>query len=67
MVEKRVEVKVKEDDTPFYKRFWFWTAAGAVVAGAVVVTIIATRPEERAPAGPPTSTVNRVTPVAVRF
>jgi len=71
VVEKRVEVKVAED-TPFYKRFWFWTAAGAVVAGAVVVTVVLTRPDAREPAGPPTSTVDRVIPAgipraAVRF
>jgi hypothetical protein len=68
VVEKRVEVRVKEEETPFYKRFWFWTAAGAVVAGAVVVTVVvATRPDAREPAGPPSSTVDRVTPVAIRF
>jgi hypothetical protein len=66
VVEKRVEVKVAED-TPFYKRFWFWTAAGAVVAGGVVVAVILTRPDAREPAGPPTSSVDRVIPAGVRF
>jgi tetratricopeptide (TPR) repeat protein len=30
--------------TPFYKGWPFWTAVGAVVAGAVVLTIVLTRP-----------------------
>ena len=30
--------------TPFYKGWPFWTAAGAVLAGAVVLTIVLTRP-----------------------
>ncbi|MCA9671025.1 MAG: hypothetical protein KC503_35755 [Myxococcales bacterium] len=28
---------------PFYKRWWFWTIAGAVVAGAVTATVLATQ------------------------
>jgi hypothetical protein len=28
---------------PFYKRWWPWTIAGAVVAGVVVGTVIGTR------------------------
>ena len=28
--------------SPIYKRWWFWTAAGAVVAGAIVTTIALT-------------------------
>jgi len=30
--------------TPFYKGWPFWTAVGAVVAGAVVLTVVLTRP-----------------------
>lgn len=66
VVEKRVEVPA-EKSTPVYGRAWFWTAAGVLVAGAVVVTIIVTRPDERAPAAPPARTVDRVIPTAVRF
>ena len=28
--------------TPIYKTWWFWTGAGAVVVGAVVVVLLAT-------------------------
>ena len=31
---------------PFYKRWWFWTAVGVVVAGSVTAAVIATRPEQ---------------------
>ena len=33
------------ESSPFYTRWWFWTAVGAVVVGAVVVGAIATRGE----------------------
>jgi len=33
---------------PFYKRWWFWTAVGVVVAGAAAV-VAATRPGEASP------------------
>lgn len=35
---------------PFYKRWWFWTAVGAAVAGATVGTVIALQPEDMKPA-----------------
>lgn len=31
--------------TPFYKTWWFWTAGGVVVAGAVVGIAVAARPK----------------------
>jgi hypothetical protein len=33
-----------EATAPVYKRWWFWTALGAVVAGAVVTGILLSRP-----------------------
>ena len=30
---------------PLYKRWWFWAGIGAVVTGAVIVGVIATRPD----------------------
>jgi len=29
---------------PFYTRWWFWTAAGLVVAGSITAAVLATRP-----------------------
>lgn len=38
---------------PFYKRWWFWTVVGAVVAGAVTATALATTGgSDWRPAGP---------------
>ena len=31
---------------PFYKKWWFWTAVGVVVAGSVTAAVFATRPEQ---------------------
>lgn len=37
---------------PFYTRWWFWTAVGAVVAGGVTAAVVVTRePEGREPRG----------------
>ncbi len=33
----------RDDDKPVYTRWWFWAGAGAVVAGAVVGTLLLTR------------------------
>jgi hypothetical protein len=61
----KIEV-VKE--TPFYARAWFIaTTAVAVVGGATVGIIFATRPKETPAPGPPTSTVTVTFPAAVRF
>lgn len=35
-------------ETPIYRTWWFWTAAGAVVVTAVVVAIVATRGSDEA-------------------
>jgi tetratricopeptide (TPR) repeat protein len=37
------------EPSPAWKRWWFWTAAGVIVAGGVAAAIILTRPETRAP------------------
>lgn len=34
---------------PVWKRWWFWTGVGAVVAGGVVAALLLTRPETRTP------------------
>ena len=31
---------------PFYKKWWFWTIVGAVVAGATATTVVLTQPED---------------------
>jgi tetratricopeptide (TPR) repeat protein len=38
--------------SPFYKRWWFWTIVGVVVAGATTATVIALQPTDvEAPVG----------------
>jgi hypothetical protein len=34
---------------PVWKRWWFWTAAGVLAAGAAVTLVVSTQPETRAP------------------
>jgi tetratricopeptide (TPR) repeat protein len=34
---------------PIYKKWWFWTALGVVVAGATTATVIALQPESASP------------------
>jgi hypothetical protein len=31
-------------DQPIYKKWWFWTGVGVVVAGGIVTAILLTRP-----------------------
>jgi hypothetical protein len=38
-----------ETRRPVWKRWWFWTGAGAVVAGGVVAAVVLARPETRTP------------------
>jgi hypothetical protein len=40
---------VAEARRPVWKRWWFWTGVGAVVAGGVVAAFFLTRPETRTP------------------
>ena len=55
---------------PVYQRAWFWTTIGVAVTGAAAVGVImAVQPKAATPAGPPTSTVDRLIPASavVRF
>ena len=40
---------LRQPPPPIYKRWWFWTAVGAVVVGATVGTVVALRPEDMKP------------------
>ena len=40
------------EGAPIYKQWWFWTGAGALVVGAVVVAIVATSGSAAAPSSP---------------
>lgn len=48
---ERVSVKadLSPETTPLTRRWWFWTAAGVLVAGVAVGTYYATRPEPEQP------------------
>ena len=39
----------REEETPVYKKWWFWTGIGAVVAGGVAVAYFATRTKTTMP------------------
>jgi hypothetical protein len=56
-----------EHSTPIYERWWFWTGAAAIVAGAAVVTWAATRPEPEPPPYDGGSTGWVVSPALIRF
>lgn len=47
-LKKRIARLKAERDAPppIYKRWWFWTAIGVVVAGATTATVIALQPED---------------------
>ena len=47
----KIERQIRElqRPPPFYKRWWFWTVVGTVVAGATVGTVLALRPEDEKP------------------
>lgn len=44
-----LRAKLTPESVPLTKRWWFWTAAVGVVAGAAVATFAATRPEPSPP------------------
>lgn len=44
-----LSAQLLEEKVPLVKRWWFWTAALGVVAGAAVATFAMTRPEPSAP------------------
>ncbi|MCA9665446.1 MAG: hypothetical protein KC503_07655 [Myxococcales bacterium] len=43
---KRLKAE-RDKGPPIYKRWWFWTAIGVVVAGATVGTVLALQPEDQ--------------------
>ena len=45
-----VPARLARDEPALTERWWFWTAAGVVVAGAILGTYAATRPEPDRPA-----------------
>jgi hypothetical protein len=45
-----LQASLAEETTPLYKKFWFWTVAATVVAGATVGTYLLTRPDPERPA-----------------
>jgi hypothetical protein len=45
----RIDAPLKLEKTPVWKRWWFWTGAAVIVAGAIVITYFATRPAPRRP------------------
>lgn len=46
----RMRAPLSPEEPALYERWWFWTGAAAVIAGAVVVTYAATRPDPERPA-----------------
>lgn len=47
--EVALKANLVEESPSVFERWWFWTAAGVVVAGAVVGTYFAVRPEPERP------------------
>src|SRR5262249_32397113 len=47
--EIKLRATLLEEKPSIVERWWFWTAAGAVIAGGVVVTYVATRPKPEPP------------------
>jgi len=45
-----LQANLAEETTPIYKKFWFWTLATTLVAGATVGTYFLTRPDPERPA-----------------
>lgn len=45
--ETRLDAALAPEKPSLFSRWWFWTAAGVVVAGAAVTTYAVTRPEPR--------------------
>jgi hypothetical protein len=43
------EAKPVEDDTPSYKRWWFWALAAAVVGAVTIVGVTTFKPAPHAP------------------
>jgi hypothetical protein len=45
----RIDAPLKLESKPIYARWWFWTGAAVIVAGAIVITYFATRPSPQRP------------------
>jgi len=48
-LEVELRVAEKPQPRPLYKKWWFWTIIGVAVTGAVVGTVVGTRPENDKP------------------
>jgi tetratricopeptide (TPR) repeat protein len=48
---KKLTVTEEPRSKPIYKKWWFWTAVGAVVAGSVVAIALTTGGDDRVPQG----------------
>jgi hypothetical protein len=44
-----LRAKLEPEQTSLLRRWWFWTAAGVVLAGAAVTTYAVTRPDPERP------------------
>ena len=49
--EAKLRANLEEKKTPIYKRWWFWTTAAVVLAGASVGTYFAAREPARLDGG----------------
>ena len=47
--ESRLEATLKPSNPSLFSRWWFWTAAGVVIAGAATTTWLVTRPDPTRP------------------
>lgn len=45
----RIDAPMKLESKPIYTRWWFWAGAAVIVAGAIVITYVATRPSPQRP------------------
>ena len=45
-----IEATLREEKRALTQKWWFWTAAGAVIAGAATSTYLLTRPDPERPA-----------------
>lgn len=65
--ELKLRAQLAEDKPTIVQRWWFWTGIAAVVAGGVVITVVATRPKAQPPDYEGGSTNWVVKPAAIRF
>ena len=65
--ELKLNAPLAEHKASVFTRWWFWTAAGAVITGGVLVTYFATRPDAVPPPYQGGTTGWVVQPTAFRF